>query len=145
MFNNAHLGSWRVHAKLWHFKSKCLVVIPRHTYSRTKIYIFKCVRRSNSFSPSVIQYIFLALFALHTNRKRCNQEGFRLCHSKRQVVFAYYVLSVFLQGFILSKYHSGFFLALHKNSNGCGHIHIYLNISLIISIPNIYGFMGLNP
>ena len=45
------------------------------------------------------EFLFLALFALHINWKRCSQEGSRTCYSQSQVVYAYHVLSLSLHGF----------------------------------------------
>ena len=120
-------------------------LMPRLTYKPK--YIFKCIRRSNSFGPSVIQFFFfwLALFHLHTNGKRCNQEGFRPCYSQIPVVYAYHVLSVSLQGFVWSKYCFWPFLGPDIITEMGVVIYVYLNIPQIILIPNIYGFMGLTP
>ena len=77
----------------------------RHTYFKPK-YILKCVRTSQFFGSSVIQkYFFYHFFTLHTNGKWCNQEGFNPCYSQSQVVYAYHVLSLLLQGFVWSKCH----------------------------------------
>ena len=111
VFNNAHLGSWRVHAEFQPFWSRWLAVMPTHTYEPK--YILKCVHRSNSFGPSVIQNtIFWHYFTLYTNGKRCSQEGFCPCHSKRQVVYPYHILSLVLPRVCLVKVlFYGFFLA----------------------------------
>ena len=87
MFNNAH-PDFQISA----FLVKCLAVMPKHTYIQTYIlknqniylsvfvdlipYIFKCIRGSNSLSPSVIQkflFFILAPLSLHTSGKRCNR------------------------------------------------------------------------
>ena len=81
VFNNAHLGSWST-CQISAFLVQAFSCDPRHILTNQKIYIFKCVRRSNSFGPSINQYTFVETFALHTNRKRCNQEGFHPCYSQ---------------------------------------------------------------
>ena len=121
VFNNAHPGSWSI-------LSKCFAVMPRQTYMQTYIhtyepqYALKCDHESNSLGPSFIHKFFLwYFFPLHTNGKRCSQEGSHPCYSQSQVVYAYHILSLSLQGFVWLKYH---FWAWHENRNGCGHIHV---------------------
>ena len=75
----------------WRFK-------PKYIYSSVFIDL-------TPWSKRYSVYIFWHFFALHTNRKRCNQEGFCPCHSKCQIVYSYHTLSLFLQGFVCSKYH----------------------------------------
>ena len=139
VFNNAHPGSWRVRAEFW----------PRHTYIQTyaqiKIYI-KCVCGPNSLGPSLIQnFFFLALFALHTNEIRCNQEGFHPCYSQSQIVYAYHVLNLSLQGIVgQSTFFGFFFWAWHEHRNGCGHTHVLKTFLRLYGF-QIYGHMGLIP
>ena len=84
--------------------SVSLRCLDAHTYEHK--YTLKCVLRSNPFLPSVIQKsFFLHFFALHTNGRRCSQEGSHPYHSQSHVVYAYHVLSVSLQECVWSKYH----------------------------------------
>ena len=71
-------------------------------------YIWDCV--SNSLGPSVIQKFHLGhSLALHTKRKRCGQLGPSPCHSLSQVVYAYQVLGMPLQGIVWPNLHFGLF------------------------------------
>ena len=74
-----------------------------HTYKHTyeQKYVLKWVHGSNSLGPSIIQKknFFWALFHIIHKWKRCSLEGFHLCYSQSQVVYAYDVLSLSLQIF----------------------------------------------
>ena len=107
VFNKAHPVSWRAHAKFQPFWFKCLTAMSRLIYMQTYIhaykpkYILNCVRKSNSSGPDVIhKYFFFNLFALHTNGKKCSQEGSRPCYSQSKIVYAYHVLSLSIHGLV---------------------------------------------
>ena len=103
-------------------QSVSLRCLDTHTYEHK--YTLKCVRRSNPFVPNVIQKkkIFYT-FCFTYQWERCSQEGSLPYHSQSQVVYAYHVLNLSLQGCVWSKYHFWtLFLAWHENRNGCGHI-----------------------
>ena len=82
-------------------------------------------------------FFFVALFfTLHTNGKRCSQEGSHPCYSKSQVVYVYHVFSLSLQGFVLPKYHcwpTFFWPDIKTEMNVV--IYMYLNIPQIILGP----------
>ena len=108
--NNAHLGSWRAR-QIQQFLSKCLAVMPRHTYIQAYIHtckpkkLLKWVRGSNSLTLFRICYFLVNIFTLHTNGKRCRQEGSHPCYSLSLVVYAYHDLRLSLKRFVLPKYH----------------------------------------
>ena len=155
VFNNAHPGSWRAHAKFQPFWSKRLLwCLDTHTnihaYIWTKIYIKMGVSCILLLGPIFIQkffffFFFLLFFALHTNGKWCSQEKSCLCYSLSQFVYAYHVLSLSLQGFVWPNTIFGFFLGLTWTQKWVWSYTFTLKISPIILIPNIYGFMHLTP
>ena len=108
VFNNTHLGSWRVHAEFHPFWSKCLTMMRRHTYILTKqnIYIKVCWQILLLWSRSYSEVPFWGghFFALHTNGKSFSQEGSHPCCSQSQFVYAFHVLNLSLQGFVWPKY-----------------------------------------
>ena len=122
LVNNAFPGTWRPHAKIlsdWlliSFSAKITSCGCGYEKPHPLLcpHVFNtAVHRSNSFGPIVIQKFFIChLFSLHTNGKRCNQEGVSPFYSQSQVVYAYKVLSLLLQGFFRSKYHFWPFLGL---------------------------------
>ena len=126
-------------------------MMSRHTYIQTYMLftnenILKCVRRSNSLGPSIIQKFLLFFLwhfsALHTNGKRCSQEGSRPCYSQSQVVHAYHVLSLSLQGLTKVPFFGSFWPDMKTRMSVV--IYMYFKkISPTMLIPNIYGFMGL--
>ena len=100
---------------------------------------------SKLYSEVLLFFVFLLhFFALHTNVKRCSQEGFRPCYSHSQVMNVYHVLSLSLQGFVGQVPLLAFF-GLYMNTEMGVVINMYLKHPppppKIISIPNIYGFM----
>ena len=69
-------------------------------------YILKYVPGSNSLGPSIIQkFLFWYFFALHTNGKRCSQEGFCPCYSHSQIVYACHIFKSVATSICLVKYH----------------------------------------
>ena len=85
-----------------------------HDYIGSK-YIW--VHESNSLGSGFFSEIpFLAFLALHSKRKRCGQVGPSPCYSQSEVIYAYQVLYLLLQGFFwpntylaISHYHGNHF------------------------------------
>ena len=66
VFNNAHPGSWRVHAEFQLFLSQFLAVMPTHILMKQNIYLSVFI----DITPSVqalYRISFLALFSLYTS------------------------------------------------------------------------------
>ena len=75
VFNIAHPGSWRAHAKFWSFWSNYLAVMPRYTYIQTYIctfeakYILYSVCESKSYVEALFKSTLLTLM-LYTQMGR---------------------------------------------------------------------------
>ena len=86
------------HMQIFDFYSQSVLLwyLDTYIYKLKNQNIFKCVSGPDPISLSIIQ-IDICLwhyFILHTNGKRCSQEGFRSCYSQSQVVYAYNVLNL---------------------------------------------------
>ena len=124
VFNNAHPGSWRINSKFG-LLGQCSAVMPRHIYKNIHIYlrpkyILKWVCGSNSSALFRSSFFFWHFLALHTNGKRCNQEGSHPCYSQVKCVFKFVAPKVLTDQYTIYDH----FFPLYEHSKGCGHMHV---------------------